>query len=581
LQYSSAPPSRLEQQPDKRRLYFDASRRMKSPSCNPSFLPAIALSVTSTINIHDKVLRVAWWVLGLTVFGLTLTIRIRLLGIPLERDEGEYAYAGQLMLQGIPPYELAYNMKFPGTYAAYALLMSIFGQTITGIHLGLLLVNAATVVLIFFLGRKLINSTAGIAAAASYAVLSVSPSVLGLAGHATHFVLLPVIGGTLLLLNQSNQQAFGRLFASGLFFGLGLLMKQPAFFFPLFGAFYLLLRDIRAELHSKRILLRELVFGTGVVFPFGITGLILWNAHVFKNFWFWTIDYARQYGSLVPLSKAPQIFIHNVKEVIGAGWALWVLAGIGLISGLWTKRTRTSTAFLLGLLISSVLAASAGFYFRYHYFVLALPAVSLLASVAVSNLSDRLTGRASAVRLLVFLLFGAALGWPLFQEKKIFFQLSPVEASRMIYPESPFVESVRIAEFVREHTNSNDTIAVLGSEPEIYFYSNRHSATGYIYTYGLMERQKYAPQMQGEMIREIERTHPRYLIFVGMSDSWLKRPGSEELIFTWAHDYIPQNYSITGLVDLSATDRTHYYFGDIPRRLPQLENYILICERKS
>jgi len=68
---------------------------------------------------------------------------------------------------------------------------------------------------------------------------------------------------------------------------------------------------------------------------------------------------------------------------------------------------------------------------------------------------------------------------------------------------------------------------------------------------------------------------------VGMSDSWLKRPGSEELIFTWAHDYIPQNYSITGLVDLSATDRTHYYFGDIPRRLPQLENYILICERKS
>jgi hypothetical protein len=73
--------------------------------------------------------------------------QIRLLGIPLERDEGEYAYAGQLILQGIPPCNLAYNMKFPGTYAAYAAIMSIFGQTITGIHLGLLLINAATVVL--------------------------------------------------------------------------------------------------------------------------------------------------------------------------------------------------------------------------------------------------------------------------------------------------------------------------------------------------------------------------------------------------------------------------------------------------
>src|ERR1700719_5289910 len=112
-------------------------------------------------------------------------MRIRLLGIPLDSAEGEYAYAGQLMLQGIPPYKLAYNMKFPGTYAAYAGIMSIFGQTITGIHLGLLLVNAATITLIFFLGRRLVNSTAGIAAAMTYAALCLSPTVLGLASHAT------------------------------------------------------------------------------------------------------------------------------------------------------------------------------------------------------------------------------------------------------------------------------------------------------------------------------------------------------------------------------------------------------------
>src|SRR6476660_9388526 len=139
--------------------------------------------------MNGKALRLGWCILAVIVFGFVLAIRIRLLGIPLERDEGEYAYAGQLMLQGIPPYKLAYNMKFPGTYAAYAVIMSIFGQTINGIHLGLLLVNAATIVLVFFLGRRLGNSIVGLAAGASYAVLSVSPTVLGLAGHATHFVL--------------------------------------------------------------------------------------------------------------------------------------------------------------------------------------------------------------------------------------------------------------------------------------------------------------------------------------------------------------------------------------------------------
>src|SRR5437867_11699219 len=149
---------------------------------------------------RDRVLKAAWILLAVIVLGLVLVIRIRLLGIPLERDEGEYAYAGQLMLQGIPPYKLAYNMKFPGTYAAYALIMGIFGQTIVGIHLGLLLINAATILLIFLLGRRLINSIAGLAAAMTYAVLSVSPSVVGFAAHAEHFVMLPALGGTLLLL---------------------------------------------------------------------------------------------------------------------------------------------------------------------------------------------------------------------------------------------------------------------------------------------------------------------------------------------------------------------------------------------
>ena len=34
---------------------------------------------------------------------LAALVRIRLSDMPLERDEGEYAYAGQLILKGIPP----------------------------------------------------------------------------------------------------------------------------------------------------------------------------------------------------------------------------------------------------------------------------------------------------------------------------------------------------------------------------------------------------------------------------------------------------------------------------------------------
>lgn len=151
----------------------------------------------------------------------------------------------------------------------------------------------------------------------------------------------------------------------------------------------------------------------------------------------------------------------------------------------------------------------------------------------------------------------------------------------MIYPESPFTESIRIGEYLREQTSSGDTLAVLGSEPQIYFYSDRHSATGYIYAYGLMEDQKYASQMQQEMIREIERARPKFLIFVVMPDSWLQRPQSERLIFTWANEYTAQNYTVAGFVNMVAPERTDYYFGGVPQSVPQLGKYILIYERKS
>ncbi|HEX3619809.1 MAG TPA: glycosyltransferase family 39 protein [Candidatus Udaeobacter sp.] len=547
--------------------------------------------MTSQSDFHDKTLRVAWWTLAVIVFGVTVAIRIRLLEIPLERDEGEYAYAGQLMLQGIPPYKLAYNMKFPGTYGAYAVIMSIFGQTIVGIHFGLLLVNAITIALIFILGRRLMNSTVGIAAATSYAVLSISPSVLGLAAHATNFMMVFVLGGTLLMLrlSESERHSFERLSASGLLFGIGVLMKQPALFFIPFGAIHLLWNDVHQQITLKKILLRNLIFGVAAIVPLAITCLILWYAGVFDKFWFWTVRYAAQYGTFLigeiysgkwPLYRAMQVSGQSITEAIGMAWGLWALAGLGLMVGLWERRSRRSTTFLLGLLVFSALAVCQGFYFRPHYFIMILPAVSLLVGVAISNLSDLLTSRMIVVRFAPLFLLGIILALPIFWEKKFFFVVSPVEASRMIYSDNPFAESVKIADYLRDHTSPDDTIAVLGSEPEIYFYAQRHSATGYIYTYGLMEPQQYAQQMQQEMIREIERARPEYLISVVMFYSWLWRPGSEQAIFTWVNEYTAANYAVVGFVNITPR-QTDYFFGDVPPSVESLKDYILIYKRND
>ena len=529
---------------------------------------------------YQNVFRLALWLLfGATLVAVTWA-RIRLLGLPLERDEGEYAYTGQLLLQGIPPYKLAYSMKFPGTAASYALLMSIFGDTTTGIHLGLIVINLVTVGLIFFLGRYLLSELAGLAAAAAYGVISLMPYVLAQAAHATHFVVLPAIAGTSVLLRALDRQSRILILASGCLFGLALLMKQPGLFFVLFGIVYLFSRGRSEHVKLRQSALRSLIFLLGVTVPLLVTCLLLWNVGVFEQFWFWTIKYAGQYGSQVSIADGLRIFANNLPNALGTAWPIWGIAASGLVMCMVNRTLRTRAVFLTTFAFFSILAVCPGFYFRPHYFILVLPAVSLLAGLAVAAALDTIRFGAQNFRFVVLLLFGFALAWPIWAEADFFFERPLAEANRMVNGTNPFPESIKIGEYIRAQSSVSDTIAVLGSEPQIYFYSRRHSATGYIYTYGLMEPQPYAHQMQQEMMREIETAHPKFLVMVVVNKSWLAGRDSDQSILRWADAYCDANYEEVGLINIS--DRgTDYYLSGRPPNVTPTADHILIYRRKA
>ena len=92
-------------------------------------------------------------------------------------------------------------------------------------------------------------------------------------------------------------------------------------------------------------------------------------------------------------------------------------------------------------------------------------------------------------------------------------------ALKSLYRTNPTVEAVDIARYIKKNSSPEDKIAILGSEPEILFYSDRLSATGYIYTYNMVEDHAYNLKMQEEMISEIENAKPSYIVFVNVSFS--------------------------------------------------------------
>lgn len=497
---------------------------------------------------------------------LVAIVRLRLLNLPLERDEGEYAYSGQLMLQGIPPYELAYNMKLPGTYAAYAVIMRLFSETSAGIHFGVLLMTTATALMLFWLGRKILDETAGIVAATTYAVLAASPSMLGLAGHATHFAAFFAVAGLCVMWRARQYADWPAALGMGILFGIAVLMKQQAVVIGAWAGISLAITCFRkTDAPLQKRFLAVAACAAGMFLPFALCCLVLWHAGVFKNFWFWTVDYAEKYASIVPIDQAPRIFRQNFSWVTHKDFLLWLVAAAGLVLMWFDGRLQKNRAWFLGLSAAFALSVCPDFYFRKHYFLLALPALAMLAGCAVSGtrfLWNKKNGDSKPDHWPV-LIFALALAFTIFTNRDIWLVQTPAQISRTTYQADPFPEAEVVAKYIHDNSQPSARVAVIGSEPEIYFLSRRHSATSYIYTYGLLEPQRFAHQMQEEMIGQIEAGSPQFVVFVSDEMSWgqyVNDPDSDKTIFNWWNKY-QTNYTLVGIADVLSPTNTIYAFG--------------------
>jgi hypothetical protein len=511
-------------------------------------------------------------------------IRVRLLDMPLERDEGEYAYAGQLILQGVPPYELAYNMKLPGTYLAYALGMALFGQTIAGVHLTLIVANSLTVFFVFLLGRKLSGVTAGLVSCASYGVMSVCPEVMGMAAHANHFVVLFAVPATLLLLQADENRENRTLFWSGLLYGLAFLMKQQGICFGLFGWFFLVWRAAQnGSLFSTSFAKKSFAFGSGAVFLFGLTCLAAAWAGAFSKFWFWTFTYAGTYVASLPFEEGVERLVTYLKNTFVLFSGFWLVSLAGLPFALLNKSARGRAMFVISFGVCALLGTAVGLYFRPHYFILVLPACAILLGMAVVSLQQALRFGVieNVFKSLPPMLFVTALAWVIFYDSRYFFQLSGAGICKTLYSRNPFVESLDVARYIREHTAADTRIAIIGSEPEIYFYARRRSATGYLYTYALMESQPNALTMQREMMREIELGRPEYMAYVVYYFSWMFRPHSDRAIIRWFEQYAGRFYEQVGVVYLKDDGNVECLWGGAQTNYSNPSGqYIAIYKRK-
>jgi hypothetical protein len=317
------------------------------------------------------------------------------------------------------------------------------------------------------------------------------------------------------------------------------------------------------------------LFCGALALPYLLTCLVLWAAGVFPQFTFWTITYARKYATALPSDIGNDAVRTTLDAVSGANVLLWILPWLGALLMSWERRLAVEHRFfLVALLLCSFGSISVGFYFRQHYFITLLPVMALLSGLAVSR-AIRLVKHDITIELFlaipIFLLFGLGCLISLGGNGPTWFAMSPIEASEKTYSTTLFTEARKLADYLKKQTaepltpprspsdgakemsatNQSRTlslsdrervggtrIAVLGSEPEIYFYSHRRSATGYIYMYPLMETHPYAAQMQQELITQIDTNNPDYIVYLDFRNSWLGRPETPRVFDRWWRNYL-------------------------------------------
>lgn len=517
-----------------------------------------------------------WLIYILLIVLFTIVMRYRLIDVPLERDEGGFAYCAQLILHGIPPYTEAYDYKPPGLYFLYASSIAIFGSDVIAVHLLLLIFSAGTAIMLFWLVKKWSDTTGGMIASIISILLMASSSVLGFAAHATHFVMFWAILGYLLLEVGLERHNYLIVLASGISFGLSFLMKQSGLLF-LFPALIFTFAIIKSERFKESIKSAGFMLA-GFIIPLGSIALWLISIGALKGFIYWNI----QYPWLVAQGSGTNDFFSRIArnglQAAGNFLPLWIAGFVSVIYFVLEKRGVTANRKILILILFSVGAVSIGYETRSHYFVLLVPALAAAIGIAVSKISKSVKPGLSRKAVIGVPLAVALFG--IIQERDYFFFDNPENISRSIYFPNLFADAEKVSEFIKSRSGESDRVAILGSEPEILFLSQRRSTTRYIFTDFINMKHELGGQMQKEMIREIDSIKPAIIVMINQPFSWGAMPSGSWPLLRWIRGYLEVNYEIVGTVTQISMNSSVFRWDQEARDDPHaLASPIIIFQR--
>ena len=399
-----------------------------------------------------------------------------------DMDEGCYAGAAAVLMDGGLPYRDAVENKPPGIFYVYRAAFELFGKynmrAVHGVTLAWTLLTAAVLGLLTLgLGGRL----AALCAFFFYLVFTASLYPKMIAANGEIFMALPYALGAFLLFHAFTRDRRALYFAAGLAFGFAPLFKQVG----AVGGAAVLVFLVALPLFGRgarigRTVGSAFLFGAGFVLPAGAVALLFHRAGILDDWVFWNLTYPSRYiqSGNAALPFFPQLLAEFLPFVMSTV-LLWALAA------LWVRREAGRwrpgggggfSAFLLLWLAASAGATLLGSRMFGHYFIQILPPLCLVAALCAGRrLAEGSPGRRRAWKGAILAL--TLIPGLVFAGMGVFFEASTDTWWR---PEPDFRPA---AEYIRNHTGPDDTVFVWGWFTPVYVYAERTPATRFMNTH--------------------------------------------------------------------------------------------------
>ena len=482
--------------------------------------------------------------LGITTLIVAYT-RLRLLAIPMERDEAGFAYIGHWLFKDKSLYVDMIDNKLPGLYILYGLFTNLFGYSSTGVHVGLLIANIASGILFFWLVRRLFNHFIAAISTSFLIVMLVSPNVGGFAAHATQLLLPFVFGGWLLFWRGIQTSKRFLFFVAGLLLGIAFIIKQQSVVFGMLAALlWWPLRLIWNKKENERLPVVEwMMLGFGGLLPLALVVIYFAMTGRLDELFFWTYEQPSRLSKSFSTSRL-ELFKGSFPNVIQHFIVMWIIAIPGLIF-IWMSGFKKSIASFGSLFaIAGFASVVIGAAFYRHYFILALPGVALLCAVALNWITLK-------TKPLVGLVLGCILlFWPIIALRDYYFKPDYQMIHQKAYNENMFPELEKIGHELSKRVPEGASIGVMGSDPGVLVAAKRESCSKHLFMYPLLYDAEKSPALQQEYVNEMKACSPEYIVWNSTVGSWTV--GYDKLqMFTQLMQWVEQNYLTAGIAELT------------------------------